>query len=83
MIYEVFINKQFSRFLEKYDYFVDKLFHKLKLFKNDIVNAYVFSSKDPPKRKNYKYTDKLFLGCILYIVLNNCSWTSFIGPIDG
>ena len=42
-----------------------------------------YSSKYPPPSKIYKYTDKLFIGCILYVTLNNSSRTSFIGPIPG
>jgi len=73
---KVEINKLFLCFLEKHEKIIIMLFHKLKLFKTDIPNAYLYSDLNPPKRRNYKYTDKLFLGCILYIVLNNRSWNS-------
>ena len=76
-------NKAFSQFLNKHDKIILKLFNIIASFKKDIPNTYKYSSKYPPKRSIYKYTDKLFVGCILYIILNNMSWISFIGPIPG
>jgi hypothetical protein len=83
MISRIFINESFSNFLQKFENVISILFDSLQSFKSDIPNVYEYSVKFPPKHSNYKYTDKLFLGCILYVALNNCSWTSFIGPING
>src|SRR4029078_1184367 len=83
MIQKVTINQSFSNFLNKHERIILKLFDLIKSFKNDIPNTYKYSLKYPPKRSNYKYTDKLFIGCILYIILNNSSWISFIVPIPG
>ena len=83
MIQQVTINKSFSNFLNKHEKIIFKLFDKVKSFKKNIPNTYKYSLKYSPPRKIYKYTDKLFIGCILYIALNNYSWTSFIGPIPG
>lgn len=83
MIPEIIINQSFSNFLNKHEKIILKLFEIIKTFKKNIPNTYKYSFKYRPPRNNYKYTDKLFIGCILYIVLNNSSWTSFIGPIPG
>lgn len=83
MIYDVLINQSFSNFLNKHEPIILKLFDIVKLFKENIPNTYKYSTKYPSPRSNYKYTDKLFIGCILYVVLNNSSWISFIGPIPG
>jgi hypothetical protein len=83
MIHEVIINQSFSDFLKKHERIILKLFDIIKTFKKNIPNTYKYSLKHPPLKSNYKYTDKLFIGCILYITLNNSSWTSFIGPIPG
>jgi len=83
MIYQVHINQSFSNFLNKHEKTILKLFDLVKTFKKKIPNTYKYSLKYCPPRSNYKYTDKLFIGCILYITLNNSSWISFIGPIPG
>jgi hypothetical protein len=83
MIHEVIINQSFANFLNKHERIILKLFDIVKTFKKNIPDTYKYSLKYPPPRSNYKYTDKLFIGCILYIILNNSSWTSFIGPIPG
>ena len=64
MIHKVIINKQFSCFLKKHENVILELFNKLKNFKEDIQNTYEYSLIYPPKRKNYKYTDKLYLDFI-------------------
>lgn len=77
-------NKTFSEFLNKHEKVILKLLNIIASFKkNKPPNTYQYSNKYPPPRANYKYTDKLFIGCILYIALNNSSWISFIGPIPG
>ena len=60
-----------------------KFFNLIKSYKKNIPDTYKYSNKYPPPRSNYKYTDKLFIACILYVTLNNSSWISFIGPIPG
>jgi len=79
---KIIFNKTFSNFLNKHEEIILKLLNIVKSFKNT-PNTYQYSLKHPPLRSNYKYTDKLFIGCILYIILNSCSWISFIGPIPG
>ena len=59
------------------------LFKILKTIKPNIIDAYSYSEENPPPHKNYKYTDKLYLGCILYIIKYNIGWESFLGPIPG
>src|SRR5207302_1938291 len=44
---------------------------------------YKFSEKYSKRTPCSKYTEKLFIGCMLYIIMNNRSWTLFIGPING
>lgn len=83
MFSDVIINQQFSKFLNKNEKLIFRIFELLKQYKKGIPNTYKYSDKYPPKRSNYKYTDKLYIACILYITLNNSSWTSFIGPIEG
>ena len=80
---EIIINQSFSNFLNKHEKVIPKLLDKVKSFKKNIPNTYKYSLKYPRPRKIYKYTDKLFIGCILYIALNNYSWTSFIVLIPG
>ncbi len=74
-------NKTFSNFLNKHEQFILKLYNIIASFKKNIPNTYQYSEKYLPPRSNYKYTDKLFIGCILYVSLNNYSWTSSITPI--
>lgn len=83
MYTKIHINKSFSNFMNKYDKLIIVIFDLLKHIKKDIPNTYQYSIKYPPKRSNYKYTDKLYIACILHITLNNSSWSSFIGPIEG
>ena len=75
--------KSFSDFLNKYDKIILKLFNIVASFKKHCPNTYQYSIKFPPLRSNFKYTDKLFIGCILHVSLNSSSWNSFIGPIPG
>jgi len=80
---EVIINKSFYRFLKKYNKVILKIFNIVASFKKYCPNTYYYNKNFPPLRKNFKYTDKLFIGCILYVTVNNSSWNSFIGPISG
>jgi|SRR5580658_9760924 hypothetical protein len=83
MIEEIPINSQFYKFLNKHEYIISKIFDIVKQFKKDIPNSYLYSDLFPPPRKNHKYTDKLFIGCIVNILKTSCTWTSFTGPIPG
>ena len=80
---KMIFNKAFSMFLNKYEKIILKCFKHIASFKKNIPNTYQYSNKYPCPRSNYKYTDKLFIACILYVTLNNSSWISFIGPIPG
>jgi transposase len=83
MFHQIHINKSFSKFLNKYNRIILEAFNVIRSFKGDIPNTYQYSHKYPPKKITYKYTDKLYIACMLYISINNSSWTSFIGPIEG
>jgi hypothetical protein len=82
-IFKPQINGTFKKFLDEYDYTISFLFNNLKKFKPDIIDSYCYSEENPPKNRNYKYPDKLFLACILYISLYQRDWKHFLGPIPG
>lgn len=82
------INQSFSNFLNNHNNVILKLYNIVASFKETslgykIPDTFKYSKKYPPHRSNYKYTDKLFIGCILYVALYSSSWSSFIGPIPG
>lgn len=77
------ISDRLMKFFEQYQYVIDKMFSIVKLQKSNIVDSYYYSKKNPPKNPNYKYTEKLYIGCIFYVLKHNNSWESFIGPIPG
>lgn len=64
-------------------YTISSLFNILKKYKPNIIDSYTYSVENPPPHPNYKYTDKLFIACILNIAINNGNWVGFIGPIEG
>lgn len=78
-----FISKTLMDFFDKHDNIIYEIFNILKTIKCDIPNAYYYSAENPPPHPKYKYTDKLYIGCIFYVLKNNSSWNSFIGPIPG
>lgn len=80
---EIEFNPTFSSFLNKYSDVIMEVFTVVSKYKKYCPNTFKYSPKYKPRRSHYKYTDKLFIGCIIYIIMNNCSWNSFIGPIPG
>ena len=82
-IFKPHFNSRFKKFLKEYDYTISLLFDILKKYKPKIIDAYQYSIDQPPPHPLYKYTDKLFLACILFCVLYCPTWESFLGPIPG
>lgn len=62
---------------------ISALLSILKTKKPKVVDAYYYSDENPPIHPKYKYTDKLYIGCIFYILKYGTTWESFIGPIPG
>ena len=77
------ISNRLMKFFNHYQHIIDMLFNIIKLKKRNIVDSYYYSIKNPPKNPNYKYTEKLYIGCIFYVLKHNNTWESFIGPIPG
>ena len=77
------IPTRLKNFFDYHKIVIDMMFKIIKLKKPHIINAYSYSIKNPPKNDNYKYTEKLYIGCILYVLKHNNSWDAFIGPIPG
>lgn len=68
-IYKPYINPRLKKFFNDHDNTINLIFNTLKLYKPNIVNSYYFSKDNPPSHPRYKYTDKLYLACIFYIIL--------------
>jgi len=77
------ISDRLNVFFIKYDTVITNLLQILKASKYDVVDAYYYSKDNPPPHPRYKYTDKLYVGCIFYILKYGSTWESFIGPIPG
>jgi len=77
------ISKRLNAFFIKYDAVITNLFKLLKTVKPHIINSYYYSLENPPPHPKYKYTDKLYIGCIFYILMYGTTWESFLGPIPG
>jgi len=75
--------KRLLKFFKDHDKAISLFFSILKQIKPDIIDAYTYSIDNPPPHPRYKYTDKLYIGCIFYITKYNSSWESFLGPIPG
>lgn len=82
-IYEPYIPPRLKKFFNKHIKIIDNIFALLKHFKPTIVNSFKYSIKNPPPNPNYKYTEKLYLGCIFFVIKYGSTWESFIGPIPG
>lgn len=82
-IFKPHISKTLMNFFNKYDYVISEMFKIIKNIKSDIVDAYYYSEENMPSNPKYKYTEKLYIGCIFYILKYGSTWTSFIGPIPG
>ena len=76
-------SKRFKRFLQDNTEVISKIFSIVKTFKPNIFNTYRYSSVNPPLNPLYKYTEKLYIGCIIYVMKYSSTWESFIGPIGG
>lgn len=83
IFYTPYIPTRLQKFFNDYDYVINVMFKIIKLQKPDIIDSYSFSKENPPKNPKYKYTEKLYIGCIFYVLKHNDSWDSFIGPIPG
>ena len=82
-IFRPYIHPKLRKFFDKNDEVISVMFSVLKEIKPNIVDAYSYSTKNKPPHIKYKYTDKLYLGCILFIIKYNIGWESFLGPIPG
>jgi hypothetical protein len=80
---DVFIQKRINDFCEKNENVINLLFRLLKKIKPKIVDSFVYSDEYPQFHPSCKYTDKLFIGCILYVLKYGTTWESFLGPIPG
>lgn len=70
-------------FFDENDTQIAEIFGIIKKYKPHIFNTYAFSDNYPPINKRYNFTEKLYIGCILYITKHGSNWESFIGPING
>jgi len=82
-IFEPHIPERLMKFFQKHNESISLFFSILKQVKPHIPDTYTYSEDYPPPHPRYKYTDKLYIGCIFYITKYNSSWESFIGPIPG
>src|SRR5437588_2193081 len=80
---DIYINPVLSNFFNKHEQIIKSLLTIVQKIKKNIHDTYKFSEKYPKRTPCSKYTEKLFIGCMLYIIMNNRSWTLFIGPING
>ena len=80
---DVKISKDFSIFLHKNDAIIMAAFNILKKFIPNIRNTYKYSKRHPPEHHRRIYSHKLFIGCILNIILSQVFWKSFVAPIPG
>jgi hypothetical protein len=80
-------NGCFSKFTRDYKIYIDALFNIVKSIKDTdqykLIDSYEFTIQNPPPRPCCKYTDKLYVACILYILIKQATWTNFNGPIPG
>lgn len=82
-IFKPDIPKALMKFFDKYDNVISKMFSIVKTIKPNIVDSYYYSKENPPVNPKYKYTEKLYIGCIFWIIKYGSIWDSFIGPIPG
>ena len=82
-IYEPYIPPRLKKFFNEHENIINKIFNILKNYKKNIIDSFYYSIENPPIHPNYKYTDKLYLGCILFIIKHGSTWESFLGPISG
>lgn len=82
-IYKPYISPRLKKFFNEHTDVINKIFNVLKIYKPKIVNAFSYSVENPPPHPKYKYPEKLYLGCILFIIKHGSTWESFLGPIPG
>ena len=82
-IFVPYIPDRLMTFFNKYENVISIMFNIIKSIKPNIIDAYYYSEKHPPFNPRYKYTEKLYIGCIFYILKYGSTWDSFIGPISG
>lgn len=82
-IHEPYIPARLQTFFNKHLNIINKIFNTLKIFKPNIIDSFFYSIENPPPHPRYKYTEKLYLGCILFIIKYGSTWESFLGPIPG
>ena len=82
-IFEPDINPRLMKFFKEHKKSISLFFSVLQTIKPNIPDSYTYSDINPPPHPRYKYTDKLYIGCIFYITKYSSSWEAFIGPIPG
>ena len=82
-IYEPYIHPRLKKFFNEHIDIINIIFNILKKYKPKIVDSFSYSIKNPPQYPNYKYTEKLYLGYILYVIKYGSTWESFLGLIPG
>jgi hypothetical protein len=73
----------FLKFLDHHCVLINEIFKIILTFKPNIPNIFRYSNKYPPINANAKYPDKLYIACIIDVILNHRSWRSYTGIIDG
>lgn len=82
-IYEPYIAPRLKKFFIEHDDVINLILGILKKYKPNIIDSYSYSIENPPPHPLYKYTEKLYLGCIFFVIYYGSTWESFIGPITG
>ena len=82
-IYEPYIHPRLKKNFNEHIDIINIFFNILKKYKPKIVDSFSYTIKNPPPHPNYKYIEKLYLGCILYVIKYGSTWESFLGPIPG
>src|ERR1700678_1596418 len=82
-IFEPDINPRLMKFFKEHKKSISLFFSVLQTIKPNIPDSYTYSDINPPPHPRYKYTDKLYIGCIFYITKYSSSWEAFVGPIPG
>jgi hypothetical protein len=73
-IFKPYISPRLKKFFDDHKNAIDMIFETLKIYKPNIVDAYYYSINNPPPHPRYKYPEKLYLGCIFYIILHGSTW---------
>lgn len=78
-----YIHPRLQKFFDENENVISILFRILKSVKKNATDSYFFTENNPPPHPRYKYTDKLCLACIYFIIKYGSTWESFLGPISG